>query len=163
MKYAPLLLLANVLTLVSCATGPKFDTTDINQGMTPQQAIAESEVLQGTGVMWGGMVISVTNLKQVTQFEILAYPLSANQKPQVEQTPLGRFLARYTGYLETRDYQQGRLITVTGKLSGKSVGRIGESDYTYPVLEITQPYLWPKQDETPQTRFHFGIGIMIRN
>lgn len=151
------------MVLSACAIGPKFDVSDIDLSVTPQQAVLESEILQGTQVLWGGIIIASTNLKDATQFEILAYPLSTNQKPKIDETPWGRFLTQKAGYLETADYTPGRLITVRGTLQDKRLGSIGESKYTYPVINISRHYLWPKRGEAPETTFHFGVGVIFSN
>ncbi|ALP52973.1 hypothetical protein Tel_07280 [Candidatus Tenderia electrophaga] len=157
------LILAAVL-LQACATTPKFDTSNIALDITPQQAAAKADSLQGTRVLWGGVIIASTNLKEATQLEVLAYPLDSNQRPDLDEAPLGRFLARQSGYLETTDYAQGRLISVSGTLQQTRQGRIGESEYTYPVVAIERLHLWSKaRGGSPETRFHFGIGVLFSN
>ena len=151
------------VVLAACATAPTFDTSGIDLSISPQQAVAESKALQGVQVLWGGVIISSANLKDVTQFEILAYPLSSDQKPDTERDPLGRFLAIQEGYLETSDYAQGRLITITGTLQDKRSGRIGETEYIYPVLNINQLHLWKKRGDASEPQFHIGIGVMFHN
>ncbi len=157
------LILAFIL-LQACATTPKFDTSDVNLDITPQQASDSTDALQGIRVLWGGVIIASSNLKDATQLEVLAYPLAPNQRPDIDKAPLGRFLARQTGYLETTDYAQGRLITLSGLLREPREGRIGESEYIYPVVEIDRLHLWPKQrGGSPETRFHFGLGVIFSN
>lgn len=156
------LLLMPVFFLASCATSPKFDTAGINTGLAPSQAVEENQILQGVQVLWGGVIISSTNLQDATQIEVLAYPLDSNQKPMNEQKPLGRFLAIQSGYLETTDYAAGRMVTVTGKLDGKRFGHVGEAEYIYPVIRINQLYLWSKRGDT-DTQVQFGFGLMIHN
>lgn len=156
------LLLAGVLLLSGCATGPQYDTSDIDRDLTPQAAI-DRNISQDVHVLWGGILISSANLKTVTQFEILAYPLDGNQKPQTDQKPLGRFLAQRNGYMEISDYTQGRLMTISGVLRGQRKGKIGESEYTYPLVNIEQQYLWASRDGKPESSVHFGLGVMIRN
>ena len=151
------------VVLAACATAPKFDTSGMDLSISPQQAVAESKTLQGVQVLWGGVIISSANLKDVTQFEILAYPLSSDQKPDTGRDPLGRFLAIQEGYLETSDYAQGRLITITGTLQDKRSGRIGETEYIYPVLNINQLHLWKKRGDSSEPQFHIGIGVMFHN
>jgi outer membrane lipoprotein len=155
------LLIAAFLT--ACATTPAFDTKGVDFSITPQRAVAENASLQGAPLLWGGIIIASANLRQETQFEILAYPLDDNQRPDTSQQPLGRFLAQQAGYLETADYSEGRLMTVSGTLQGTRVGRIGESEYTYPVVQVKQQFLWGKTSEEPATSVHFGIGIMFHN
>lgn len=149
--------------LMACAGTPQLDTANIDTAITPQQAVAENTLLQGKTVLWGGMIIAASNLKNLTQLEILAYPLDSNQKPRLDAAPLGRFLAQHEGYLETTDYYQGRLLTVTGTLQGTSTGKVGESEYNYAVIRLVQQHLWSPQGETTEPRVRFGIGIMIRN
>ncbi len=151
------------LLMAACATTAKFDTSGIDLSISPQRAALEAMTLQGTPLLWGGVIIAANNLEDATQFEILAYPLDSKQKPDTRKTPLGRFLAIQTGYLEISDYAQGRLISVSGILQQNRSGRIGEIDYTYPVLRIIELQLWPKPGESSETQIHFGIGVMIHN
>jgi len=152
--------------LAACATKPEFDTAGIDTSITPQQAVKtlpakKSPALQGITIFWGGVIIASTNLKDATQFEILAYPLDGNNRPNTGQEPVGRFLAVQSGYLEAADYTQGRLMTVKGRMVDKRLGRIGEAEYTYPVVNVEQQYLWRKEGEFSEPRVHFGIGVMF--
>jgi len=149
------------LLLVSCATRPAFDTEGVDPELTPKRAVVDSGSLHGKDVIWGGIVVAGTNLKESTQLEILAYPLDSSQRPRTNEPALGRFLAIQSGYLETTDYEQGRQITVRGTLGTLRKGQVGESDYLYPVVNIKQLHLWQKEGEYIEPRFHFGIGVMI--
>jgi outer membrane lipoprotein len=151
------------MLLTACATTPKFDTNGVDLSITPQQATTENQTLQGTKLLWGGVIIASSNLKETTQFEILAYPLDADQKPEIDKTPLGRFLALQEGYMETSDYSQGRLLTVSGALQESRRGSIGDSEYIYPVIKIDRLYLWPRRGDSSETQFHFGLGVMLHN
>jgi outer membrane lipoprotein len=158
------LLLFAVTLMAGCASTPGFETRGVDTSLSPRHSITQMSTVQGKQVLWGGMIVASTNLKDMTQLEILAYPLDSSQRPAVEEQSMGRFLAMYPGYLETADYTQGRLITIKGTLSGTQLGKIGESEYTYPVVNIQQKYLWPKgSGVVSQPRIHFGIGVMIRN
>jgi outer membrane lipoprotein len=160
---SPFFLLLVLGLLTSCATSPKLNTEGIDLGITPQRAVADNATLQGRSVLWGGVIVNSANLKEKTQIEILAYPLDSDQRPDLDKNPLGRFLAQQEGYLETSDYSQGRLITVSGKIGKNLDGRIGETDYTYPVIQIKQHYLWPKRSNEPESSVHFGIGVIFHN
>jgi outer membrane lipoprotein len=161
LRLSLVLLVATFLN--ACATSPNFDTTGIDTSMTPKRAVDENQVLQSEPVLWGGVVINSTNLKDSTQLEILAYPLDSYQRPNRDQEPLGRFLAVHKGYLETTDYAQGRLITVRGTFGNKRVGRVGEAEYSYPVVNINQLHLWSKQSGSTEPQIQFGFGLMIHN
>ncbi len=156
--WSPIVLVAIFLT--ACATSPNFDTAGLDATIIPQTAVSEMQTLQGESVLWGGVVITSSNLKDSTQVEILAYPLNSNQRPNRDQKPLGRFLAVHAGYLETTDYASGRLITIRGTLSDNRTGRVGEAEYTYPVVNITQLHLW---SDSSGSQVQFGFGLMIHN
>lgn len=157
-----LLLCTLLLGSVGCATQPRFETAGVSVGLTPQVA-GRDDTKQGAEVLWGGVIVNSSNLADVTQLEVLAYPLDDRQRPNPDRRPIGRFLAVAPGYLETADYAQGRLITVRGRLRDTAVGKIGDASYNYPVVDILDSQLW-KRDEYAQPvrpRVNFGIGVMI--
>jgi outer membrane lipoprotein len=156
--------LASALILAACASGPQISTEGVNQTVSPKQAVAEIEQLQGNEVLWGGMIVNSTNLEDSTRLEVLAYPLDGSQRPAVSEQPTGRFLALESGYLETVDYRQGRLVTIKGTLAETRKGEIGEADYTYPVVQSDQVYLWPEEDLADDDGWggvNLGIGIGV--
>jgi len=149
--------------MTACATTPSLDTTDIDMALTPAEAITDSSGLKGHRVLWGGMIISAANLKTSTQIEILAYPLDSRQRPDTSKPAYGRFLAQHDGYLETAELNDGRMLTLTGRLDGTSTAMIGESQYTYPIVRIGEYYLWRRGDEPPDSQVRFGVGVMLHN
>lgn len=153
------------LLLAACATGPGFETEGVNTALGPNDVTqARADALEGERVIWGGVVIASRNLEEVSELEVLGYPLDEyNQKPQVDETPLGRFLVRRSGYLETADYGQGRLVTVTGRFMGLREGRVGEARYLYPVVDAERIYLWSREYRSTTPRFHFGVGVIFGN
>ncbi len=157
------LLSLTMLLLAACATTPRFDASGIDLSVTPQQAASQVTTLLGSRQLWGGVIIASSNLKETTQLEILAYPLDSDQKPDTEKTPSGRFIALQQGYLETNSYSQGRLLTVSGVLQENHISHIGEAQYTYPTLLIEQLELWPNRNTPAETRFRFGLGVMLHN
>ena len=148
-----------LVLLTGCASTPEFDTTQVDQSLTPQSVIAEADFSRGKIVLWGGAILDTRNLKEITQIEILAYPLNSNYRPQQENKPLGRFIINHPGYLEPTTYAQGRQLTVLGKVSGSQSGKVGESLYTYPLVTAEQLHLWLPTSERSRTRVHFGVGI----
>jgi outer membrane lipoprotein len=162
-QFRRLGLYALVLLAAGCATKPRFETSGINIGVTPQMVTGEVGVARGQEVLWGGVIVNGSNLADATQLEVLAYPLDDRQRPDTERRPTGRFLAVAPGYLETADYAPGRLITVRGTVEELSVGRIGDASYTYPVVEIADSQLWNREPAAAvsRPRFNFGIGVMI--
>lgn len=152
------LLLAMVL-LAACGQ-PVFDDKLVTLKLTPQQVSERSTPQAGEFVIWGGIILDTKNLADGTRIEVLAYPLDRMQQPRVDDTPQGRFLIRESAYLEPVSYAQGRRISVFGKLGANQSGKIGESDYRFPVVEAEKLKLWP-QGGSGKTRFHFGLGIQL--
>jgi outer membrane lipoprotein len=147
--------------LLSCASTPDFDTSQVDQSLTPQSVIAEPEVSRGKVALWGGTILDTRNLKDSTQIEILAYPLNSFHRPLQDSKPLGRFIIERQGYLEASTFSQGRLLTVLGSVSKSQVGKVGETSYTYPVISAQQLHLWSADSERSKTSFHFGVGIRL--
>lgn len=151
---------AALLGLGACAKDKAADD-GIDRALTPTRAAADIGASRGHRVRWGGVIINATNLKDSTQLEVLAYPLDRNGRPRRAENPLGRFLAFKEGYLETVDYAPGRLITLTGPVQDTRIRKLGEADYTYPVLLADEMRLWENKPPREEPRFHFGIGVGV--
>ena len=149
------------LFLSACASTAKFNLDRVDKVLTPQLALKAFKDNKGKKVLWGGTIINVKNLTSYSQLEILAYPLGSAHLPERDEKPLGRFLARHTGFLEPTDYQPGRLVTLVGQLHSVQQGKVGEASYAYPLIISDQIHLWPRNAEQTSPRIHFGIGIGI--
>jgi len=161
MPLLRLLTLAALLALTACASKPPLKAEGVDTGLTPVEAASRGAT--NARVLWGGVIVASTNLKDMTQIEVLAFPLEDDQSPKTDDKPLGRFLILKDGYLETADYASGRRITVVGTVTGTRPGRIGESDYTYPVVQPERMHLWPRNvtRQSTEPRFHFGVGVVF--
>lgn len=157
--YKLLLVLVLPLLLASCATTANFDTSQVDRKITPASAIEKPQLSTGKKVIWGGTILDTQNLKNKTQIEVLAYPLNASHRPLQENKPLGRFIIHQTGYLEANNYAPGRQLSVLGNIIHFQKGKVGESSYSYPLIQAEQLYLWPPLSKKSKTSFHFGIGI----
>lgn len=148
--------------LAGCASTPAFDTTDIDRSLTPASVIHDLELSLDKVALWGGTILDTKNLKDSTQIEMLSYPLDSSFKPRLEEKPMGRFIIRHQGYLEPRVYSQGKLLTVAGKVGQKMSGKVGESDYIYPLIQARQLRLWTSRGQG-RTNVQFGFGIHLSN
>lgn len=157
--YLPILLTTLVLT--GCATGPGYDSERYRTSVIPAQVSSDSGRYQGGEVLWGGILVGISNFENSTQLEVLGYPLRSNQQPNTNASPTGRFLVEKEGYLEPVDYSQGRLVTVTGKLIKTQEGQVGSADYVFPVLHPDQIHLWSKDSGSSGPVWHFGVGVGI--
>jgi outer membrane lipoprotein len=75
--------------------------------------------------------------------EVLQKPADTRGKPKDVDESEGRFLALYPGYLDVAIYNGGRKVTVAGEIQGKKIQRLGEIDYTYPLISAKEIHLWP--------------------
>ena len=154
-----LLFLAGLLT--ACASTPVFDTSAVVKSLTPQSVIAEPADSQGKTALWGGTILDTRNLKDATRIEVLAYPLDSSQRPILSSKPLGRFIIHQQGFLEPAAYSQGRLVSVLGRITESQSGQVGESAYTYPVINVQKLHLWSPESGQRRTGFSFGLGIRL--
>jgi outer membrane lipoprotein len=153
-------LLTIIILLAGCASTPVFDVTQVDNSLIPKNVAAEPLAYLGKSVLWGGIILDTKNLSDSTQVEVLAYPLSRDQRPQSNNRPLGRFLINQEGFLDPAIYAQGQKLTVLGSVDNNQQGKVGESSYTYPVINAEQLQLWSAQSEN-QTRFSFGLGVVF--
>ena len=146
-----------------CASKPVFETENVDQALTPKAVIEQIETFTGQKVLWGGTILDLKNLETQTQIELLAYPLSASDRPLLDQDPIGRFIVKQAGFLEPTRYVQGRWLTILGEVEGLDLGKVGDTTYQYPVIRAQQIHLWPRPGESTRGRVQFGIGISIHN
>lgn len=157
------LLAGMALTLAACASGPKFEPAGADLSVSPRQVAINDEQFADSRVIWGGLIVSSTNLENATEIEVLAYPLNSSQRPQLDQSPLGRFLVMQDGYLETVTFSRDRVITVTGIVRESVIGRVGNSEYVYPVVHTDGLYLWSRADRGFWDNVSVGVGVSIHN
>lgn len=150
-----------VLLLPACAT-PVFEAPPGATALTPAAAISQLPRAEGQRVIWGGQLVSSRNLESATELVVLGYPLSREQRPRTRAAPVGRFIVRYPGYLETVEFAPGRLVTVDARLAGLETRAVGEADYRYPLVRADAVHLWPEGGRE-EPRVHFGVGIGIHN
>ncbi|MES9869965.1 MAG: Slp family lipoprotein [Sedimenticola sp.] len=154
-----LLMIGLALLLAGCAgrdTIPDIDSP------TPRMVASVPGRFVGQEVLWGGVVLASENLEKSTLFEILAYPLDWRGGPDVTEASIGRFQALGEGYMETGDFPRGRALTLMGKVTEVRVGKVGEAEYLFPIVEIRKLWLWPPPGYIDRPRTRFGIGVGIR-
>src|ERR1051325_1781654 len=148
------------LFLSACAT-PPIDLSGSDPSLTPDQAAADVASARNRRVAWGGVIVSVHNLKDETEMEVLGYPLDRAARPATSAPPQHRFLMVRPGYLESADYRNGRMVSATGAVTGLREGRVGDATYFYPVLQTDQLYLWSAYEGRRGPDVHFGIGVIF--
>jgi outer membrane lipoprotein len=147
--------------LAGCQSTPVITTVAAPLAATPYQVGSDAQRFGSADVVWGGMILTVHNLAETTEIEVLAYPLSSSQRPKLSAPTEGRFIAVMRGYVESQDFPQGRFVTLSGKLAGARAGRIEEHDYNFPLVMVVQMHLWKAEFQNDGPRFNMGIGIGI--
>ena len=155
-------LLFILLLLVSaCASRPTFNASGVDRSLTPQSVASRPQVATGRSVLWGGIILGVTNLANSTLIEMLAYPLDSRGKPQRDAAPQGRFLLEQSGFLEPVFYANGKLLTVTGAVLRTETEKVGESQQIYPVVSAKELYIWPTDSFHDDSSLQFGGAIGV--
>ena len=134
--------------MVGCASIPEALVTESPAPISDIRDL-EGQIQQSAGqdVRLGGIIAAISNGQSQTRLEIVAVPIGSDARPKIKSQPQSRFVAYVDGFLEPMEYQPGRLITVAGKVQGKEQGKVGEYDYTYPVVSATGTKLWTVKQE----------------
>jgi outer membrane lipoprotein len=119
----------------------------VRQQAQPPVSFAElrtnPEAHKGRTVILGGEILQTTNLREGTRFEVLQRPLSESETPKLTDDTGGRFMAFCDEYLDPAVYGQRRRITVAGQVMGTYTGKVGEVDYSYPMISCAETHLFP--------------------
>jgi len=151
-----------LLTLAACAPAPIYKTSAAAVVATPAQVAQTPERYNGNEVVWGGRIVHVSNFADHSEIELLGYPLDSSQRPRANDSGGGRFIAVLHGYVEPLDYPAGALMTVDGKLNGTRAGKVGEADYMFPLVDVTQSHVWtPEEMSKGRSNFRFGVGVGV--
>ncbi len=115
----------------------------------PLSQIRESpDANKGKLFILGGVIVETRVTDTGSQIEVLSVPVSKLGYLRDREQYGGRFLALYprtSGMLDPLVYKKGREITLAGTFRENRQGKIDEMEYTYPVFEIKQIYLWEEQ------------------
>lgn len=130
---------------------------------TPTEVAVQPERYHDADIVWGGKILSVRNLADTTEVQVVAYPLDRAQRPNQSAPTQGRFIVSLPGYVEALDYPLGRFVTLRARLSGTRVAQVDEQDYVFPLVSDATAHLWPINFpyETPRVQFGIGVGVGI--
>jgi starvation-inducible outer membrane lipoprotein len=82
---------------------------------------------------WAGKIVSVQNNDAFSKITISYYPSSTGGRPDTKQQSSGQFVAIVPGYVESRVFKKGRLVTVLGN---------NIEPLSYPSLFTDGLYMW---------------------
>ncbi|XUA20846.1 Slp/YeaY family lipoprotein [Citrobacter sp. OP27] len=146
-----------IVALSGCVTVP-----DAIKGTspTPQQdlsrVMAAPQLYVGQEARFGGKVVNVKNEQGKTRLEIATVPLDDGARPSLSDPSRGRIYADVNGFLDPVDFRN-QLVTVVGPITGTAKGKIGDSNYTFMVMQangfkrwrVTQQVVMPPQPIDP--------------
>ncbi len=151
-----------LLSLTGCAPVISKQTREqINPDIAPEEVLRNPEQYKGEMVILSGEIIEIENKEDNTSVKVLQLPAGFRGKPKDMSKSEGRFLAIADYYLDPFIYTKGRKVTVAGKVEGTRQLPLGETQYNYPVIHVTELYLWSIEEDYyyPYPSFHIGFGF----
>lgn len=143
------------LLLAACASQVPVNIREAPPGNPAvAQVRANPDEHQSQQVRWGGEILQTENRENATWLTVLARPLAGNGKPDLTDESGGRFIAHIPAFLDPKVYKAERNVTVRGAVQGSETRQVGEFPYSYPVVEATDWYLWPKEVEYPPDYYY---------
>lgn len=133
-------------TWLSC--GPVIQEEFMKTGSisVPLQDMSENpDPYKGKLFILGGLIADTKATKKGSLIEAVYIPVDSRGYLKETDRSTGRFLAYYPkerGILDPLIYKKGKAITIAGEFIGAQKGKLDEMDYTYPLLEIKDIYLW---------------------
>ncbi len=147
--------LVPLFILSACSSIPKEIRKDAVEA-TFREVMEDAAAYTGKTVVWGGYILKTENRQDQTRILILQSPLTSRDEPQGKDRSEGRFVAVFDKFLDPEIYEEGRMITVAGKVMEQEPTRIGK--YRYPLIKINGEYikLWSIAVERPG--YYYGPG-----
>ncbi len=141
------------LTLVSCA--PVLDRRLMDEGtreFNPSHLVETPEVFKDHLFIFGGVIVDTKLTTEGSQIEGIFVPVDRWGYLSESYPYYGRFIALYPrsrGLLDPMIYKKGREVSLAADFVEARKAKIDEMEYTYPVFEIRQVYLWDRYADYP--------------
>lgn len=136
--------IAVLFFMASCAPVISKQIRDqVRPETTFAQVLKDPERYRGQMIVLSGVIVGSENTKEGTLLQVLQRPAGFRGQPKDVDTTEGRFLALVTQYLDTFVYTQKRELTVAGEVQGKRTLPLDKAEYTYPLIQVKELYLWP--------------------
>jgi len=139
------LLLMGLLSCMACAhVISDRARQEINADLNFAKLIDSPEQYKGEKVLLGGQIVQTRNIGDRTEIEVIQKPLDFTGYPSNGDETGGRFIFVIPRYLESEIYSKDRLVTGAGKVTAGRVGKVGDTEYEYPVIAVEELHLWEK-------------------
>lgn len=148
------------LALAGCVPTPMFRDAPAEPSPSPQRVAEQIESQLDRSVLWGGMVIELTEYEGHVEIEVLGFPTDSQARPIPQARDGGRFIALRAGRVDPAEVVPGRFLTLTGRITGERRVRTGDQDMTLPEVDTREIHLWPRDWNTRERpRMSIGIGL----
>lgn len=150
MKIDYLKILLAVLLISSCT--PVLSRNLISDGIFNEglsEIKQEPDAYKGRLFIFGGIIVKTETTKDGSVIEAIFVPVNSLGYLKSYKTSGGRFLAIYNSreILDPLIFSEKREISLAGEFIGIRNGKIGEMEYSYPLFEIKEIYLWEEIKE----------------
>lgn len=139
-----LLLLAGCVHPISKETRQQIETP-----LSMAEVGKNPSAFVDTQLLAGGAIITTESDQEGTLLEIMSWHLNSLGEPLYPEESGQRFLIRTSEPLDSTLYEPGVLVTLSAVVTGEERRFSGETEYAYPVLNMTEIHLW-------QSPFRYG-------
>jgi len=143
------LIIITAMILFSCAPVLREETMRIASRDVPISDIRTNpHFYDGKLFVLGGVIVNTKLTERGSLIEAVYVPVDSRGYLKDVERLNGRFLAIFPkekGILDPLIYRKGREITLAGEFIETRTGKIDEMEYTYPVFEIKELYLWEER------------------
>ncbi len=131
----------------------------VDRGMSFSELRKNPDRCMDRYLLLGGGIAAVENSNEGGEMEVVQFRTDEDGHISDTSSSGGRFLARSPDLLDPAVYKPGSLVALVGKCAGSKTMRLGDMDYTYPVIDIREIHMQQPEAEGPPPVFHFGIGV----
>lgn len=161
MRLRAALITLSALAMTACVPTPMFRDAPVEASPSPRAVAAQIEAQLDRSVLWGGMVIELTEFEGYVEIEVLGFPTDSQARPIPQARDGGRFIAIRAGRVDANEVVPGRFLTLTGRITGERRVRVGEQELTLPEIDTREIHLWP-HDWNTRERPRISVGIGVR-
>ncbi len=137
--------------MILCSCAPVLNRDVMREGSREVSFAALREnpkPYMGRLYILGGIIVETSFTASGSEMEAVHIPVDGLGYFRESGQSEGRFLAvlsKDAQMLDPEVYGRGRRVTLAGEFVATRSGKIEDIDYRYPVFQIRQLYLWPRQ------------------
>lgn len=151
LRYVKLPALLALLLFTACMHPISKQTREqVAEQTTFTMVKAAPDAFINQQLLLGGVIVSMEEDGDETLLEIILWHLNRWGEPTSMSEEEQRFLVKTKQLLDQKTFEPGVLVTLAGAVLGQENRLLGEHDYNYPVLELTEIHAW-------QSPFRYGI------